>query len=616
MVVSDGPTGFAPVARVATVSVVRRTIPMLLVLIVAAVAVGVATAVIGDPQLVSLDNTGVNRTGDALGSAVSADGRWVAFTSRDNLTGTPTAGVKQLYVRDMVGGRTALASAGATGAAADADVDDPTDHRAYAISGDGRYVVFATGATNLVTGDHAGADHDVFRKDLQTGAIALVSRATSGAAANGAVGGDPDISYDGSKVTYETGTAINLWAGDTSAASDIVVSDLVAGTSVLASANAMGASLPGPISQPVISADGRVVAFEDGSMITVRNLVAASTTVGLATGAFPDLSGDGHVVAFQNAASIVRRDLVTATSTTIANGTLPGLSADGRRVAFEAPASQPDDNGVPDVYVGGPAGPLERVSQRGDGTGVTRESNRPAISADGGSVAFNITDGGPAPTLNSADTNGFPDVLVAKLPPTDTTGPTLTVSSPAGGASVTTATIGVSGAASDPSGVVSVTVDGYPALLGSTNSFSMEVPLAVGAGTLTVRAVDGAGRVSERLVAITRAGTQSTRAARKARARSLRVYRAGRATRVRFVLDAGATRVTIRLWRRVVHPLRAPTWTPVKALRKAAATRGRRTALVSPRPLRPGIYQVRVTVISPGGVAVDVIRHPVARRRN
>ncbi len=161
-----------------------------------------------------------------------------------------------------------------------------------------------------------------------------------------------------------------------------------------------------------------------------------------------------------------------------------------------------------------------------------------------------------------------------------------------------------------------MTVDGFPALLGPTNSFSVEVPLAVGAGTLTVRSVDGAGRVSERLVAVTRAGTQSTRAARKARARSLRVYRAGRATRVRFVLDAGATRVTIRLWRRVLHPLRAPTWTPVNGLRKAVATRGRRTALVSPRPLRPGIYQVRVTVISPGGVAVDVVRHAVARRRN
>lgn len=64
---------------------------MLLVLIVAAVTVGVATGAIGDPQLASLDDTG-----DALGSAVSADGRWVAFTSTDNLTGTPTAGVKQL----------------------------------------------------------------------------------------------------------------------------------------------------------------------------------------------------------------------------------------------------------------------------------------------------------------------------------------------------------------------------------------------------------------------------------------------------------------------------------------------------------------------------------------
>ena len=80
------------------------------------------------------------------------------------------------------------------------------------------------------------------------------------------------------------------------------------------------------------------------------------------------------------------------------------------------------------------------------------------------------------------------------------------------------------------------------------------------------------------------------------------------------MLDAGATRVTIRLWRPVVQPLRAPTWTPANALRKAAATRGRHTALVSPRPLRAGVYQVRVTVISPGGVAVDVIRYALARR--
>jgi hypothetical protein len=235
------------------------------------------------------------------------------------------------------------------------------------------------------------------------------------------------------------------------------------------------------------------------------------------------------------------------------------------------------------------------------------------MSADGGSVAFDLNDGAPTQSLAAGDTDGRPDVLVARLSPTDTTGPALTALSPADATSVTTATIGVSGAASDPSGVVSVTVNGFPALLGPTNSFGVEVPLAVGQRVLSVRAVDGAGRVSEHLIAVTRTGVHSPLAARKARARSLRIYRAGRTTRVRFVLDAGARGVTVRLWKRVVHPLRAPTWTPVNSLRKVVATRGRRTALVSPRPLRAGIYQVRVTVISPGGVAVGVIRHVVAR---
>lgn len=588
------------------------------VFVVATASVSLATVVIGDPQLVSLDQTGGNRSGVAVGSAVSADGRWVAFTSSDNLFGGPTPN-KQLYVRDTVGGQTKLVSAGATGVAADADVDDPPDHRTYAISGDGRYVVFATGATNLVAGDHVGPDHDVFRKDLQTGAITLVSRAADGAAANGIVDGDPDISFDGSEVAYETGAATNLWAADTTAtASDIVVSDLVSGTSVLVSADSAGAALMGTLQHPAISADGRVVAFEHTGMITLRNLVAASTTVG-PSGAFPDLSGDGHVVAFESlAGEIVRSDPFNATPIQVTPaGTLPGISADGGRVVFETAASLigSDGNGVADVYtVRGLTGSAERVSETGGGTPVNRPSTHPAISADGGSVAFGITDGGSSQTLNAGDTDSAADVLLAKLTPTDVAGPTLTVSSPADGTSATTATIGVSGAASDPSGVVAVTVNGFPAVLSPTNSFDVEVPLAVGAGTLTVRAVDGAGRVSERLVPVARTGTQPTPVAHKARARSLRVYRAGGATRVRFVLDAGATGVTVRLWRRVVHPQRAPTWTPVNSLRKAVATRGRRTALVSRRPLQAGIYQVRVTVVSAGGVAVGVIRHAVARR--
>ena len=573
-------------------------------------------AVIGDPQRVSLDTAGGDRSGAALGSAVSADGRWVAFTSADGLAGTPTAGIAQLYVRDRTDGRTVLASAGVAGAAADAPLDDPADHRAYAISGDGRYVVFATAATNLVAEEPDSGDRDVFRKDLVTGAITLVSQTSNGGAANGSVIGNPDISFDGSRVAYETGAATNLWAGDAAPGSDIVVSDLSAGTNVLASADAAGTALAGVIRRAAISADGRVVAFEDDGVITVRNFVTTSTTVGPA-GAFPDISGDGRVVVFRNpGGAIMRAEPVNATPAQVAlAGSEPGVSADGTRVVFQtAEASAGDVNGVVDVYVRSLPAPAERVSQRANGTDVVRASDRPAMSTDGGSVAFGLADGLPSMSLNSSDTDGSPDILAAALTPTDVTGPSMTLLSPADGASVTAPTIGVSGVVTDPSGVVALTVNGFPAALGPTNGFGVEVPLPSGPETITIRAVDGAGRVSERLVPVVRARPQPAPVAAKARARSLSVVRVKRSTRLRFVLDRGATRVTVRLWRRVVRPGQAPSWTPANALKRVAATAGRRTVIISPRLLRPAVYQVRVTVIAPGGVTVGVIRHAVARR--
>lgn len=572
-------------------------------------------AVIADPQIVSRANTGTNPAGAAAGSAVSADGRWVAFTSTDDLTGASAAGVRQLYVHDRANGTTILASANVNGIAAAAPgVDDPPDRRGYAISGDGRFVVFASGAPNLVAGDPDGTDRDVFRRDLRTGAIIVVSRALGGALANGPVGGDPDISFDGSRVAYQTGAATNLWAGDAAVDSDIVVGDLVMGTSTLASAGSTGGALTGTIGRPAISADGRVVAFEDDGAVVVRDLVTGTTSVVGVAGSLPDLSGDGRVVVFQDGTSITRHDRLAATSVS-STGAFPVVSADGTRVVFEETTDTiaGDANGAPDVYALTLPGQIERVSERANGMAVNLASDRPAVSADGGTVTFDFDDA-PGQVLDGADTDGAPDVLAAALPATDTVGPAIGLLSPAEGASVTAPSIGVSGVVSDLSGVVSVTINGFPAVLGPTNAFAVEMPLAVGATSITVTALDGAGHASERRLAVTRNAAQTTPAAAKARARLVRVFRAGRTTRARFVLDKGATRVAVRLWRRVSRARQAPKWTPVARAKGLSVVAGLRTATVSPRPLKPGIYQVRVTVVSAGGAAVGVMRHVVPRR--
>lgn len=575
------------------VRVLRPAARVSLVVALAALApAAVATAsVLSDPQVVSLTDTGQLGNQAASGAAVSADGRYVAFTSTNG-------GVLQLFVRDRVAGRTLLASSGATGQPADLPVDDPATHRAYAISGDGRYVVFASQATNLAGGDPDGSSRDVFRKDLVTGAVAIVSRAPGGAQADGSVAGDPDISYDGSRVVYETGAATNLWPGDASMASDVVLRDLTSGTATQVA--------PGG-TQAAISADGRHVAFESGPSVLVRDMTTGATVTVPGTAAAPDLSGDGSTVAFESGAGVARHQLPSGPTTPVAAaGAMPSISADGRRVVYEVP-------GAPTHIWAQLAGvPSERVSERADTSPSTRPSTAPAMSGNGATVAFTHDDTGGT-SLAQGDANQRPDVLAATLAPTDATGPQITLlpSAPVPGGGGATQL--VSGAAVDASGVVGVTVGGIPAAVSPSGAFSVEVPLAVGVNVIPIRATDGAGNVGERPLTTERTVPVPPKPALKARARSLKVVRIGRTTVVRFRLDKGAKRVTTRLWRLVPRSGAPPGWTPAGPVRALARTPGARAALLSRTPLRPEIYQVRVSVVSAGGVAVTVVRYRVLR---
>jgi Glucodextranase, domain B len=605
---------FISVSVRVSVSAVRRaaTLGGLVVL----GGVGMALAAAGDPQRVSLDTLGADASAPATGAAVSAQGRWIAFTSSAALTETPTGGLVQLYVRDRVTGRTVLAS-GRAGSAADAPVVDDVDARSYAISGDGRFVVFASQAANLVPTDVDGAEMDVFRKDLLTGAVGLVSWAADGGSANAPVGGDPDISFDGSVVTYETGAATNLWTGDPGPGNDIVARDLLTGSTRLVSASVGGSPLTGVIQRPSISADGRRVAFEDDGQIIVRDRVAEVSLTGPA-GEFADLSGDGRALAFRGpSGDILLADPVQAAAVVVAaDGTDPTVSADGLRVGFTTTTALVvgDTNGQADVYLRRVAAGPERVSQRGDGSGVNRPSDRAALSAHGGSVAFTFDDAGAGATLNPDDLDGAPDVLIAESAPTDVRGPEFGGLSPADGAVLDGASVAVTGRVTDVSGVVGVTVDGFPALIDASGGFALQAPVVSGLTRLTVRATDAAGNASERQIAVTRAEPQPPVLSPVSRTRSLRVTRGVHVTRVRFVLDAGATRVTVRLWKRVLRSGAPTTWTSVGPLRAVALTPGTRSVGLSAKPLPSGVYQVRVITASPGGTALSVLRFTVPRR--
>ena len=194
----------------------------------------------------------------------------------------------------------------------------------------------------------------------------------------------------------------------------------------------------------------------------------------------------------------------------------------------------------------------------------------------------------------------------------DEAGPDVVLSAPADATTTSETTIAVAGSATDPSGVAEVRVQGFLAVL-TGGAFSVEVPLAVGANTIAVQAVDTIGNRTDVVRTVIRSDAAYDPAPSKPRARGLAVVRIGKPTYVRFTLDEGASRVAVRLWRRVLHPAAQPTYTPVTSLRFVSATPGRRHARLLPGRIPAGVYQVRVSVVSQGGVAITTLRHTSPR---
>src|SRR5439155_7441870 len=105
---------------------------------------------------------GTQSNAASLGSALSADGRLVAFQSdATNLVVGDTNGATDVFVRDRQTGMTARVSVASDGTQANNVSSYP------ALSADGRFVAFQSDATNLVAGDTNGTT-DVFVHDRPT----------------------------------------------------------------------------------------------------------------------------------------------------------------------------------------------------------------------------------------------------------------------------------------------------------------------------------------------------------------------------------------------------------------------------------------------------------------
>ncbi len=336
----------------------------------------------GKTTRVSVSNGGRQANGNSGEAAISASGRFVAFSSEaSNLVAGDTNKCVQKYpagtapsakrypcadvfVRDRVTGKTERVSVSSRDTQANGD----SGRRGLAISADGRYVAFDSEASNLVGEDtnecfsplraHSPNDRvhyncgDVFVHDRVTGTTTRVSVSNSGKQANGA-SSEPSISADGRYVAFSS-EASNLVAGDTNSCGrmncpDVFVRDRATGTTTRVSVSNGGKQASGPSFEPSISADGRYVAFASYA----ANLVADDTN------------------------------------------TCPTV---GQRVKFACP----------DVFVRDRAtGKTDRVSVSNSGKQANGYSDNPAISADGHVVAFSSA----ASNLVDGDTNKLRDVF-------------------------------------------------------------------------------------------------------------------------------------------------------------------------------------------------------------
>lgn len=348
---------------------------------------------LGRTERVSVSSSGAQATGGAGQPAISANGRFVAFSSAaSNLVPGDRTGHSDVFVRDRQRGTTVRVSVGVGGHGANDDSYTP------ALSADGRSVAFLSAASDLVAGDGNGYT-DVFVATAS--GIRLASVGLGGAAADNHAFA-PALSDDGRIVVWSS-RATTLVPGNDGALAHVYARDLAGYATSRVSVGVDGeADGESGLNGQAVSADGSVVAFSSDA----TNIVATDQ--------------NGHRDVFV-------RDLSTGVTTLASvhsDGTQGNvdssyihldLSADGRLVAYASAADNlvdGDTNGYVDSFV------YDRIDGRTERVTLNlldRESARggvdPVLSADGRLVVFHSL----SPNLVPGDTNRSLDVFTRLL---------------------------------------------------------------------------------------------------------------------------------------------------------------------------------------------------------
>ena len=415
----------------------RGQVVAVAVVAISVVAPGMARAAVATTPVSVAHGAPHTGNGPSSGAVVSADGRFVAFSSRaSNLVAGDTNGLRDAFVRDLVTSKTRLMSDPPGQAQANG-----TSH-VVDISADGRFVLFLSDATNLSPPRVGGREdrndaQDAFVRDRSTGRTELVSIGRHNVQAISDVR-DASLSGNGRFVAFTARFrrgcgGYGVW-----------VRDLVRGTTTLVSRRNNGTPFcrdrfhGGIVTHGLVSSNGQIVAFDlsagvsDGSVTSlavVRDRAAHRVTV---VGSFEnhvqDLTSNGRFVAYTThelggSTGIELRDRQLHTTTEVVRLVLlqrrasggAHVSDDGRFVGFWSEVGNlvgGDTNRVADVFISDlQAHTTVRVSVADDGSELHRPSRGGGLTEDGQAAVFWTE----AARTAGADANGADDVFLRRL---------------------------------------------------------------------------------------------------------------------------------------------------------------------------------------------------------
>ncbi len=342
-------------------------------------------------QRVSIANNEVQADQRSKQPSISADGRYVAFASdATNLVKSDLNGVTDIFVRDLAKRTTRRVSVSSDGIEGNKASYFPF------ISSDGRYVTFTSEANNLDASDTNGAG-DVFVHDMHTRQTSMISHGINGSGGND-LSFWSSISADGRYVAFMS-NATNLVQSDANDSWDIFLFDTQIGQTSLVSSGYDGTQANSQSEYPIISSDGNYVAFASDA----TNIVAR------------DNNGYRDVFEYDRQTGKTIRVSLASDGAQANEGTqafVISISSDGKLVAFPSLATNlvPNDtNNVWDIFVHDrDTGETSRVSVSSDGKEADAGSYGVSVSPDGRYVTF----GSNATNLVPDDLNGAMDVFM------------------------------------------------------------------------------------------------------------------------------------------------------------------------------------------------------------